>query len=160
MKIVLLAAAFAAAASASAGLGPSSANSVRDVPPAEPAFKLDLRLRDARGGVRSDLLQQWAEGKGALRLESPSLHDAPAPTSRPWLSPYPKPITPQGDGEVYALHGPRGPQMLRIAPMPMVVVDGVDIDPKMPMKTPDPAVDYKLHIRDQAPLEPDAAPKK
>jgi hypothetical protein len=149
MKIALLAAAFTAAASASAGLAPSSINSVRDIPPAEPVFKLDLRLRDANGNVRADLLPPLVEGGGSLNLEAPHLRNTRPFTPRRWEPSDPKPITPQGDGEVYALHGKRGPQILPLAPMP--IVEGVEIDPKMPMKTPDPTVDYKLHVLEMTP---------
>jgi len=120
MKIALIAAALAASVPATAGFLPSAADSVRDVPPPEPAFALDLRLRDARGNVRSDLL-------------------AP-PEPRPLL----KPITPPSKGEIVTVHVPVDPAMRRLAPMP--VTNGLSTDPRMPMKFPDPAVDYKLRL--------------
>lgn len=146
MKIALLAAALAAAASASAGLAPSSANSVRDVPPPEPIFNPDLRLRDARGNVRSDLLRPATEGKGPLNFESPRLREARPPALRPWNLPYSKPITPEGDGELPAIHYAPKPDIRFPAPMP--IAKGVFIPPKMPMAMPDPNVDYKLHVRE------------
>ncbi|MBI2511312.1 MAG: hypothetical protein HYV96_04995 [Opitutae bacterium] len=149
MKITLLAAALAAAASASAGLAPSSANSVRDVPPAEPIFESDLRVRNARGKVRADILDPAAETGGPLYFESPSLRDGRSSAPRPWNLPYPKPITPEGDGEFPAIHHVPKPDIR--FPVPMPVAKGEFIDPKMPMKTPDPAVDYKLHIREMTP---------
>lgn len=155
MKTALFAA-LAAAASASAGLAPSSANSVRDVPPPEPIFSPDLRLRDARGNFRSDLLEPAAEGKGPLSFESPRLRDTRSPAARRWELPYPKPITPQGDGEFPAIHYAPKPDLHFPAQMP--IAKGEFIDPKMPMKRPDPAIDYKLHVRD-VPL-PASAPVK
>ncbi|HLP24098.1 MAG TPA: hypothetical protein VK477_00370, partial [Acidobacteriota bacterium] len=66
---------------------------------------------------------------------------------------------PRGNGEAYALHGKRGPQILPMAPMPMIVVDGVEIDPKMPIKGPGPTVDYKLRVSEAPSLAPEDAKK-
>jgi hypothetical protein len=149
MKTVLIAAAaLAAAASASAGQV-SPADSIRDTPLPEPAFPRDI-LRHSPYGHMTYPQQSPSENDPAAKIEAPDLRAlSPRPPARPW--PDPRPITPLGDGQIYALHGKRGPQILPLAPMPVVVVDGFEIDPKMPMKEPDPNVDYKLHVREMAP---------
>jgi len=147
MKTALFAAAtLAASSSALAVLTPSSADSVRDVAPPEPAFKADLRVRDARGIVRPELVAPSEQNGGPLIFEAPNLRNPARPTPRPWNSPHPKPITPQGDGEFPARHVVRDRD--RRFPVPMPITKGNFVDPKMPMAMPDPAVDYKLHVRE------------
>jgi hypothetical protein len=147
MKTVLIAAAaLAVGVSASAG-HVSSADSVRDTPLPEPAFPNDMRLRSPHGGLLPYLQQTPPENDGPAKIEAPDLRALPPRKLAPPPVFNPRPFTPRGDGEVYALHGPRGPQILSLAP----IADGVEIDPKMPMKTPDPTVDYKLHVREVPP---------
>lgn len=138
------------AVSASAGQL-SSSDSLRNVAavPTEPPFTGDLRLRNPRGGLRLELLQPPSATDNTGPIVAPDVRALPheKPTARP--VPDSRSITPLGDGEAYALRGKRGPQILSLAPMP--IVDGVEIDPKMPMKTPDPTVDYKLHVREMTP---------
>lgn len=151
MKTVLIAAAaLAVGVSVSAG-HVSSADSVRDTPLPEPAFPNDIRLRSPQRGLLPYLQQTTPENDSPTKIEAPDLRALPPRKAAPLPLPDRRPLTPQGDGTVYALHGKRGPQLLPMAPMPMVVVDGVEIDPKMPMKTPDPTVDYKLHVRETPP---------
>lgn len=159
MKSALIAAAaLAAGASASAGQI-ASADSVRDTPLPEPAFPQDIRLRNPHGGLLPYVLQSPPDNDSAGKIVAPDLRALPPRTSAPPPLPDPRSITPQGDGEVYALRGKDGPQILPLTPMPMIVVDGVEIAPKMPMKTPDPTVDYKLHVRDVAAPASGAAKK-
>lgn len=158
MKTVFLAAAvLAIGASASAGQV-SSADSVRDTPPPEPAFPRDI-LRRSPYGHLTYLQQSQSVNDRSGTIEAPDLRALPPrpPAARPL--PDPRPITPFGDGQVYALHGKRGPQILALDIMPMIIVDGVAIDPKMPMKTPDPTVDYKLHVQEAPSLAPEDAKK-
>lgn len=164
MKLALTAAA-ALTASATALATPSSTDSIRDVPPREPMFtlnlrgtevlppqpnegtlKFDLRLRDDRGQVRPDLWGTAPKKPTPLTFESPHLREFD-----------PKPITPQGDGEFPAMHIARRRDQRFIVPMP--TTKGNFVDPKMPMVMPDPAVDYKLHVREMIPSVPEDSKK-
>lgn len=118
--------------------------SANGVDPVDPIIAPDLRLRMPNGRLRPDLSS--GSGAGALNFESPNLRDARPPAPRPWILPDPKPITPEGDGEFPAIHHVPKPDSRFPAPMP--VAKGEFIDPRMPMKMPDPAVDYKLHVRE------------
>jgi hypothetical protein len=159
MKTVLIAAA-ALAAGASVVAGPvSSADSIRDEPLPEPAFPHDIRVRAPHGGLFPYLQQPPPENDGPAKIEAPDLRALPPRNVAPPPVFNPRPFTLRGDGEVYALHGKRGPQILPMAPMPMVAGDGTEIDPKLPMKTPDPSVDYKLHVRQVPPPATDDAKK-
>ncbi len=149
MNTVLIAVAMvAAAASASAGQV-SSADSVRDTPFPEPAFPNDIRLRSPHGGLLPHLQPPPPENDSPAKIQAPDLRALPPRKLAPPPVFDPRPFTPSGDGQVYARHGKRGPQILPMAPMP--IVEGVEIDPKMPMRTPDPTVDYKLHVLETAP---------
>lgn len=108
----------------------------------DPILAPDLRLRLPNGRLRPDLSSGVAE-RGPMTIEAPALR---RPSPRPWILPDPKPITPQGDGEFPAMHIAPKKDVLRLAPMP--IAKGVFVPPRMPMVTPDPAVDYKLLIRE------------
>lgn len=111
----------------------------------DPIMAPDLRLRLPNGRLRPDLSSGAAE-LGPVTIEAPALGAPRRPSPRPWILPDPKPITPQGDGEFPAMHIAPKKDVLRLAPMP--IAKGVFVPPQMPMVTPDPAVDYKLLIRE------------
>lgn len=122
----------------------------------DPIMAPDLRLRLPNGRLRPDLSSAGAES-GPLTIEAPALRAPQRARPRPWNHPNPKPITPQGDGEFPAMPIAPTPDVLRLAPMP--IAKGVFVPPRMPMVTPDPAIDYKLHLREIAP-PPDGDAKK
>ncbi|MBX3738140.1 MAG: hypothetical protein KF715_15710 [Candidatus Didemnitutus sp.] len=141
MKIALTAVAlFATAASTEARYftDPTKDHQILD-----PIMAPDLRLRLPDGRLRPDLSTGAAE-REPMTIEAPALRTPRRPGPRPWNLPDPKPITPQGDGEFPAMHIAPKPDILRLAPMP--IAKGVFVPPRMPMVTPDPAVDYKLHV--------------
>lgn len=143
MKIALSAVTLlAACATADAHYTP---NPTKDHQVLDPILAPDLRLRLPNGRLRPDLTSGTAE-LGSPTIEAPASRAPRHPSPRPWLLPDPKPITPQGDGEFPALRIAPKPDILRLAPMPMAKV--VFVPPRMPMAMPDPAVDYKLHIRE------------
>ncbi|MBI5423487.1 MAG: hypothetical protein HZA32_05330 [Opitutae bacterium] len=111
----------------------------------DPILAPDLRLRLPNGRLRPDLSSGAAE-LGPITIEAPSSRAPRRPSPRPWILPDPKPITPQGDGEFPAMHIAPKKDVLRLAPMP--IAKGVFVPPRMPMVTPDPAVDYKLLVRE------------
>lgn len=143
MKIALTAVALlATCASAEARYTPDP---TKDHQVLDPILAPDLRLRLPNGQLRPDLSSDAAE-RGPMTIEAPALRAPRRPSPRPWNLPDPKPITPQGDGEFPAMHIAPKTDVLRLAPMP--IAKGVFVPPRMPMVTPDPAVDYKLLVRE------------
>lgn len=134
------------------------APSVNGVEPLDPIVAPDLRLRLPNGQIKPDLSSS-ADNRDALNFESPRLRDPARPAPRRWELPYPKPITPEGDGEFPAIHHAPKPDLRFPAPMP--VVKGAFVPNGIPMKLPDPAVDNELHVREApSPAAAEEPPKK
>lgn len=155
MKIALLAA--AVALTLVPALDARYAPSANGVDPVDSIIAPDVRLRLPNGKIRPDL-SSAEDPRDALHFESPRLSDSARATPRRWGLPYPKPITPEGDGEFPAIHYAPKPDLRFPAPMP--IVKGVYVPNGTLMKVPDPAVDYKLHVRDVPLPAADGSPTK